>query len=236
MRGSGYEQVSENLRWIVCGLNTLAKKYKGCFINGFRFHSKKVERIRKIQNSGVVLQTKTSSFASARDRNPINGNVTYYGVLRDIIQLDCYEHGSAMIFKCDWIDYRGRERGMKTDEYGFTLVNLDRCVSDDPFILASQIEQVLYVPDPTDRGCYVVRKAKSRDLFDMQSQNDGDDVSSNSNIEAPLTADLAELDLLIGQTEDDDEGNLITYEDYDDQSEGVQDDFESDEEDEIDDS
>lgn len=70
----------------------------------------------------------------------------------------------------------------------------------------------------------------------MQSQNDGDEVGSNSNIETSPTTNWAELDLLIGETEDDDEGDLRTYEDYDDDPEGVQEDFESDEEDEIDDS
>lgn len=70
----------------------------------------------------------------------------------------------------------------------------------------------------------------------MQSQNDEDDVGSNSNVEASSTADLAKLDLFIGQIEDDDEGDLRPYEDYDDESKGVQDDFESHEEDEIDDS
>lgn len=42
----------------------------------------------------------------------------------------------------------------------------------------------------------------------MQNQNDGDDVGSTSNVEASPTTDFAELDLLIGQTEDDNEGDL----------------------------
>lgn len=46
---------------------------------------------------------------------------------------------------------------MKTDEYGFPLVDLDQCVNDDPFVLASQVEQVFYVLDPIDRGWYAVR-------------------------------------------------------------------------------
>lgn len=113
--------------------------------------------------------------------------------------MDYYEHGSVVIFKCDWVDYRGRARGMKIDKYGFRLIN-DQCVNGDPFVLASQVEQVFYVPDPTNRGLYIVRKAKLRDLFDMLSQDDGYNVGNNSNIEASPTADLAELDLLIGQT------------------------------------
>lgn len=88
----------------------------------------------------------------------MNGNVTHYGVVREIIQLDYYEHGSVLIFKCDWVDYHGRASGMKSEEYGFTLVNLDQCANANPFVLASQVEQVFYIPDRTDRGWYVVRK------------------------------------------------------------------------------
>lgn len=105
----------------------------------------------------------------------MNGNVIYYGVMRDIIQLDYYGRGSVIIFKCDSVDYHGRACGMKTDEYDFTFVNLDQCVNDDPFVLASQVEQVFFIPSQTDRSWYVVRKSKPRDLFDIQSQDDVDD-------------------------------------------------------------
>lgn len=66
----------------------------------------------------------------------------------------------------------------------------------------------------------------------MQSQDDGDSVGSNSNIETSPTSNLAELDLLIGQIEDYDKANLRAYEECDDDSEGVHDGFESEEEDE----
>lgn len=63
----------------------------------------------------------TSSFASTRNQNPMNENVTYYAVLRDIIQFDYYGHASILIFRCNWIDYHGKARGMKIDEFAFTL-------------------------------------------------------------------------------------------------------------------
>ena len=105
------------------GPNRVAKRFKGLIVNGFKFHTKDHERNRRGQNSGVVITTETSSFASAKDINPITGNVVYYGVLKDIIELNYYDKFKVVLFKCDWVDvYQGR--GIKYDEYGFTLVNL----------------------------------------------------------------------------------------------------------------
>ena len=58
-----------------------------------------------------------------------------------------------MLFKCDWVDNR---TGKKEDEYKFTLVNFNHPLypnnreTDEPFILASQAEQVWYVQDPIE--------------------------------------------------------------------------------------
>ncbi|KAH0725237.1 hypothetical protein KY284_001102 [Solanum tuberosum] len=45
----------------------------------------------KTQNYGVTLSATTNSFSSARDQNPIDGEVVYYGVIQDIIEIDYWE-------------------------------------------------------------------------------------------------------------------------------------------------
>lgn len=85
--------------------------------------------------------------STAKDKHPIIGNVVFYGVITEIWELD-YCKFKIPMFKCDWVDSRN---GVKVDELGFTLVDLNRIGhTSDPFILASQAKQVFYVQDQLD--------------------------------------------------------------------------------------
>ncbi|CAL5376862.1 unnamed protein product [Camellia sinensis] len=71
---------------------------------------------------------------------------------------------------CNWID---NNKGLKQDDFGFTLVNFNHLLyakkqdSDEPFILASQAQQVFYVNDSIDEDWNVVLKMKPRDLYEV---------------------------------------------------------------------
>jgi Domain of unknown function (DUF4216) len=54
--------------------------------------------------------------------HPILDDVTYYERLKEIIELDCMGRFNLILFKCDWVDIR-LGRGIKNDNYDFTLVN-----------------------------------------------------------------------------------------------------------------
>lgn len=158
-------EISKEFRALSRGPNPVGKRYRGFIINGFRFHVKSIENRRKTQNSGVVVTAQTSSYASRSDNNPIIGDVTYYGVLKDIIELDYLEDKKVVLFNCDWVS---TGRAVKQDENGFTLVNFSRAQQhSEPFILASQAQQVFYIEDPIEKGWRVVVKTKTRDSFDM---------------------------------------------------------------------
>ena len=80
-------RISEHLLALSRGPNTCVTCFKGYIINGFRFQTKDRDNKRKTQNSGVDVVAETASFASARDMNPIIGDVPYYGVCFVLIRM-----------------------------------------------------------------------------------------------------------------------------------------------------
>jgi hypothetical protein len=165
------------------GLTNVAKRYNGYIVNGFRFRAKKMDNSRVTQNSGVIVIASTTSFSSRKDKNPKSGELAYYGELTDIIEVRYTEETKFVLFKCNWVDNR---TGVKVGNFGFTSVNFSHLLykennpTDEPFILASQDEQVMYIEDPVDPEWEVAIKMTSRDTFDM-----GEDGNSNTTVAVP---------------------------------------------------
>ncbi|KAK5824746.1 hypothetical protein PVK06_019530 [Gossypium arboreum] len=139
---------------------------------GLRFHTKSLERLRRTQNCGIIVNSSITRYASARESNPVEGNVEYYGLLINIIELDYYGKQKVVLFQCDWADVN-TARGIKNDQFGFTMVNFSRLIHigeqliDERYVFSSQVKQVFYSKDPTDEGWYVVLRNTPRDLFDI---------------------------------------------------------------------
>ncbi|KAK5842882.1 hypothetical protein PVK06_005298 [Gossypium arboreum] len=167
-----------------------SRKYSGLIMNGFRFHTKYRERLRRTQNCGVVVNSLITSYASARDSNPVEGNVEYYGLLNDIIELDYYGKWKVVLFRCDSAD-ANTAQGIKNDQFGFTMVNFSRLIHtgehliDEPYIFSSQVKQVFYSKDPIDEGWYVVLRNTPRDLFDMGNGSRDDIVERSETFPFP---------------------------------------------------
>ena len=153
------------------GPNTLVTCFKGYIINGFRFHTKDYEAKRKTQNSGVVVVAETSSFASGRDMNPITGDIPYYGVLTEVVELHYLGGNRVVLFKCDWWDFINTGRGIKRDEYGYIYVNFTRTLStDEPFVLASQAKKIFYVKNANESNWHTVIEMQPQDLYQMSEK------------------------------------------------------------------
>lgn len=160
--------LSEDLHALAKGPSEWQLRHKKYIVNGFRFRVKSIDNKGTNQNSGVFIRSLTPSNPRERDVNPRDAYVDYYGVLTDIIELSYNAGRRIVLFKGDWVDNLLGGGGIKTDQYGFTLVNFNQLLpSNDPFILASQVLQVFYVKDPMDKDWEIVVRTKARDLFDM---------------------------------------------------------------------
>ncbi|XP_071714012.1 uncharacterized protein [Rutidosis leptorrhynchoides] len=152
--------------------------------------SEYTEKKRKMQNSGVMLEATTNSFSSVRDKNPIVGVVTYYGVLKEIIELQYGADKKVVLFRCDWISNGSSQ---KEDKNGFTMLNFCRLKEDkEPFILASQAQQVFYVKDCVHKGWKVVIKTKPRDSYEMNALTYLDDVETHLQSETGIGPQIDE--------------------------------------------
>ncbi|KAL0544964.1 hypothetical protein IC582_020094 [Cucumis melo] len=143
----GNTGVSDNLRWIAHGPHHFVITYSCYAINRCCYHTKSCENDRSVQNSGVSLVAKTMQVSSSKDKKPVIGDLSFYGVIQEIWKLN-YNTFNVPVFKCDWVQNSG---GIQIDELGYVLVDLNRVEhKSDSFILASQAKQVFYVKDPSD--------------------------------------------------------------------------------------
>ena len=93
-----------------------------------------------MQNSGVSLLAHAVHFASSKDKKPIAAEMTYYGVIEEIWELD-YTLFREPVFKSKWVDNSNHEK--RVDSFGFILVNFSReGHKKEPFVMASQAKQV----------------------------------------------------------------------------------------------
>ncbi|KAA0062166.1 putative serine/threonine-protein kinase nek2 [Cucumis melo var. makuwa] len=165
----GNSGVSDNLWWIAHDPHPFVITYSGYAINGCRYHTKSSEKDRRVQNSGVSLVAKTMQVSSSKDKNPVIGDMSFYGVIQEIWKLN-YNTFNVPVFKCDWVQNSG---GVRIDELGYTLVDLNRVGhKSDSFILASQAKQVFYVEDPSDVRWSVVLTPPQRDFEDRYNDDE----------------------------------------------------------------
>jgi hypothetical protein len=143
------------------GLDQRARVFNRCFVNGFLFRTTDIEKNLTTQNSGVVVKGDDST-----------DNMDWYDVIRKIISLEFPSGKEVNLFKCDWYDVlastKNKGRGYKKDQYGIIDIDTTRFrYVNDPYILGTQVEQVVYVKGvKKPEWCTVVR-LKPRNLFAM---------------------------------------------------------------------
>ncbi|KAL6283046.1 hypothetical protein ACE6H2_013975 [Prunus campanulata] len=186
--GEDNNGVTENLRWLAAGPSMAVPSYRSYLINGVKFNTKAQDDVRTVQNSRVYFLAHTMQVASAKDKNPIVSNMSFYGVIQEIWDLD-YQKFRIPVLRCDWID---NTSGLVVDELGFTLVDLSKIGHrNDQFVMASQVKQVFYVDNPMHRGWSVVLSMPNREYNDVI----GDDMLGEIRIECePFTRGIPNVD------------------------------------------
>ncbi|CAD6269634.1 unnamed protein product [Miscanthus lutarioriparius] len=144
MYSKGDPSISDELFDLARGPDTRVTHFSSYMDNGWRFNTRDRDALFQAQNSGVFVKGDEGT-----------GNKDYFGVLTDIVEL-LYGTHKVVLFKCEWWDVH-TTRGVKEDKYGFIMINTTRRLStDEPYVLASQAEQVYYVNDTQDPKWYVV--------------------------------------------------------------------------------
>ncbi|XP_060963548.1 uncharacterized protein LOC133033034 [Cannabis sativa] len=161
--------VSNTLLCISRGPSCDVLKYQSYYINSTQFCTQNHDKCKKTQNSGVTIVAKTFQLSSSKDKNSNECDMSFYGVIQEIWELD-YNSFRIPVFLCDWVR---SDNGVKDDEFGFKLVDLNRIGHKfNRFIMASQATQVFYMSDPLDARWSVVLTTQPKDYANQESSDD----------------------------------------------------------------
>ncbi|TVU39962.1 hypothetical protein EJB05_13406, partial [Eragrostis curvula] len=140
------------------------KAYSGCIIKDVRYQTIEVDKIRKTQNSGVVV-------SSVHDRRQVD----FYDVIKDIIELQYNSTPEAnrtvVSFRCDWFDMN--EKNMVADAFFKNINTTKLWYKDQHYVLTQQVRKVFYLPCTLKgREWKVVQHFEQRNLYNVRQQND----------------------------------------------------------------
>ena len=137
-------------RW-AAGPSNQVTSWQGYDINGYLFYTTAKDKKSVSQNSCVRIE--------ALDERT-GESTNYYGVIDDIWEIHYGYNIQIPVFRCRWVKH---PRGVEVEGYGLTIVDLNNVGhKDDPWVLTSQVAQVLYVADPAKKGKHVVVPGKTK--------------------------------------------------------------------------
>lgn len=173
---TGSCQNFNKLKWMAHGPAKSVLTYQSYKINSVIFSTKDRDEIRVIQNSGVSIVAKTMQVSSAKDKNPIESDMVFYGVIREIWELD-YAAFRVVVFKCDWVE---NNNGVRVDDLCITLVNFNRLgYKLDQFILGIQAQQVFYVRESHDSVWSVVLPCPYKEFAEFNKSSESGNIPLN---------------------------------------------------------
>ncbi|CAN6547389.1 unnamed protein product [Malus baccata var. baccata] len=158
-------KVDKKMLSLALGPERRVKYYPGYYMSGFRFHTLQCDENKKTQNCGVMV----------KGENQID-SVSWYGVLKDVVELRYTEGNRVVLFNCEWYDIVRKGTGYKIDRYGIISINTARKLNTkEPFVLANQATQAFYVREIKNKAWSYVVETKPRNVYEMPNVDDDDE-------------------------------------------------------------
>jgi len=199
------DTASETLKWLANEPNYNVLCWSRYDINKISFCTKSQDDKSTMQNSGVMVMASAMHFSSSKDKNPVLASITYLGVIEEIWELD-YSKFKVPVFKCKWVN---SNNGVQTDEFGYTLVDLDKVGHrDEPFIMAAHATQVFYVKDPSNNRWSVVLQRRNMHPSDENDDSTLDIDDTSFSTQRPSFTNDNEVDDVYATRYDHHEGIL----------------------------
>lgn len=123
------------------------KLYNAIWAFGFHFRVERIDNKRRTHDCGVIASFQQESQSSARDRNPISGDIEYVGTIQNIYDVSFGESGHYFLFDVKWFKVvcRGPNATVKSDPSGFFAIDSSKTLSMESFdtlVLPRHCEQV----------------------------------------------------------------------------------------------
>ncbi|KAK1664211.1 hypothetical protein QYE76_052370 [Lolium multiflorum] len=145
------------------------RTYQSYDINGYRFYTEEKDKNSEYQNSGVTMLSYTDDKTDVKER--------FYGRIEEIWELD-YVGVTMPMFRVRWA------KSVEKDGLYFTTMVIPDAKSktpsakNEPWVLASQVDQCFFITDPSKPSRVVVRRGK-RSIIGMEGEADKQDIDKN---------------------------------------------------------
>ena len=145
------------------------RTYQSYDINGYRFYTEEKDKNSEYQNSGVTMLSYTDDKTDVKER--------FYGRIEEIWELD-YVGETMPMFRVRWA------KSVEKDGLYFTTMVIPDAKSktpstkNEPWVLASQVDQCFFITDPSKPSRVVVRRGK-RSIIGMEGEADKQDIDKN---------------------------------------------------------